>query len=101
DDTNRLAVRSEAALFEAIEDADGGSGDIRVVISKEADSDTASLIFQDGFSGRAEIGLAGDDDLVFKISDDGTGWIEAIRIDNMSGVPAILYDNGTSGLAAT
>ncbi len=101
DDTNRLAVRSEAALFEAIEDADGGSGDIRVVMSKEAYFDTASLIFQDGFSGRAEIGLAGDDDLVFKISDDGTGWIEAIRIDNTSGVPAILYDNGTSGLAAT
>ena len=32
---------------------------------------------------------------------DGTAWVEAIRIDKDTGLPAILYDNGASGLSAT
>ena len=101
DDTNRLAVKSEAVLFSGIDAADGGSGDIRFVVNKEVDGDTASLLFQSGWSGRAEVGLAGDTDFVFKVSPDGTTWIEAIRIDKDTGLPTLLYDNGTSGLSAT
>src|SRR5204863_5599710 len=81
DTTNRLAVRSNAVLFSDIEAADGGTGDIRFVVNKETDADTASLLFQSGFSGRAEVGLAGDTDFVFKVSADGSAWTEAIRID--------------------
>jgi len=99
-DPNRLAVRSNAVLFTGIEAADGGSGDVRFVVNKEADADTASLLFQSGWSGRAEIGLAGDADLVVKVSPDGSGWTEAIRVDKDTGVPAILYDNAVSGLTA-
>ena len=101
DDTNRLAVKSEAVLFSGIDAADGGSGDIRFVVNKEADGDTASLLFQSGWSGRAEVGLSGDTDFVFKVSPDGTTWIEAIRVDKDTGLPTLLYDNGASGLAAT
>ncbi len=101
DATNRLAVSSEAVLFSGIEAADGGSGDIRFVVNKEADGDTASLLFQSGWSGRAEVGLAGDTDFVFKVSADGSAWTEAIRIDKDTGLSTLLYDNGTSGLAAT
>ena len=101
DDTNRLAVKSEAVLFSGIDAADGGSGDIRFIVNKEADGDTASLLFQSGWSGRAEVGLAGDTDFVFKVSPDGSTWIEAIRIDKDTGLPTLLYDNGTSGLSAT
>src|SRR3989304_3154296 len=100
DETNRLAVRSNAILFSDIEAASGGRGDIPLVINKEVAADTASLLFQDGFSGRAEIGLAGDDDVVFKVSGDGSAWTEAIRIDKDTGLATILYDNGTSGLTA-
>lgn len=101
DATNRLAVKSEAVLFSGIDAADGGSGDIRFIVNKEAEGDTASLLFQSGWSGRAEVGLAGDTDFVFKVSADGATWIEAIRIDKDTGLPSLLYDNGTSGLAAT
>jgi hypothetical protein len=100
DDTNRLAVRSDAALFTDIDAADGGSGDMRVIVNKEADADTATFLFQSGFSGRAEIGLAGDTDFVFKVSPDGTAWNEAIRIDKDTGLATIPYDNATSGLSA-
>jgi hypothetical protein len=101
DDTNRLAVRSEAVLLAAVDEDDGGSGDLRLVASKEGEANTVSLVLQTGFSGRAEIGLTGDDDLVVKVSADGADWIEAMRVDGASGVPAIRYDNTTSGLAAT
>ena len=76
DATNRLAVRSNAVLFTGVEAAEGGTGDVRFVVSKEADGDTASLLFQSGFSGRAEVGLAGDTDFVFKVSPDGSAWTE-------------------------
>ena len=101
DATNRLAVRSNAVLFSGIEAADGGTGDVRFTINKEADGDTASLLFQSAWSGRAEIGLAGDTDFVFKVSPDGSAWTEAIRIDKDTGLAALLYDNTASGLAAT
>jgi len=85
DTTNRLSVKAPGALFAAEPAADGGSGDIRLTVDKETAGDTASLLFQTGWSGRAEIGLAGDDDLHLKVSADGTTWIEALRITAATG----------------
>ena len=93
-------MHSNAVLFTGIAAAEGGTGDVRFTVNKETDGDTASLLFQSGFSGRAEVGLAGDTDFVFKVSADGSDWVEAIRIDKDSGLPTILYDNTTSGLSA-
>lgn len=100
DATNKLAVRSEAVMFSGIETGDGGSGDIRFVVNKEADGDAASILFRSGWSGRAEVGLVGDTDFVFKVSPDGAAWVDAIRIDKDTGLAEILYDNTVSGLTA-
>ncbi|SDG36659.1 DUF2793 domain-containing protein [Pelagibacterium luteolum] len=93
DDINRLMVRSEAALFTAVQDAEGGSGDVRLTLNKEASGDSATVLFQTGFSGRAEIGLAGNDDFAFKTSADGSDFATAltltaegfVRFDQMMG----------------
>lgn len=85
DATNRLSVRSPAALFAAEPVAGGGSGDMRLTLEKETAGDTASLIFQTGWSGRAEIGLTGDDDLRLKVSADGSTWVDALRIAAATG----------------
>jgi hypothetical protein len=85
DATNRLAARTPSALFTSVESGAGGSGDIRVVLNKEASGDTASLVLQSGFSGRAEIGLAGEDDLSVKVSTDGAVWTEALHVDAEDG----------------
>jgi hypothetical protein len=50
-------------------------------MNKEAAADVLSLLLQTGFSGRAELGLIGDDDFVLKVSPDGAAWTEAIRVD--------------------
>jgi len=84
-DPNLLTVRSNAALFSAITVADSGTGDMRLQISKEASAKTASVVFSDAFSGRAEFGLIGSDAFKLKVSNDGTTFVEALAIDQSSG----------------
>jgi len=80
DSTNKLSVSSSNVLF----NHDGG--DIRHMLNKNTTGDTASFLFQTGFSGRAEIGLTGDDDFHFKVSPDGVAFFEGIKIDKGDGV---------------
>lgn len=54
---NRLVVRSPAVLF----DHDGAG--VQLKLDKHSGGDSASVLFQTGYSGRAEIGLCGDDAL--------------------------------------
>ena len=87
DTTDRLAVKSPASLF------DQESGDHRLKINKAAAGDTASVLFQSGYSGRAEFGLAGDDNWHVKVSPDGAAWVEALNVDAATGrvrLPAAL-----------
>lgn len=79
DATNRLSVASAATLF-----THAGAGH-QVKVNKAQTTDTASLLFQSGYSGRAEIGLAGNDDLSVKVSADGANWTEALRVLAASG----------------
>jgi hypothetical protein len=86
DATNKFSVQSNAALFNALRTGSGGSGDFRATLSKQTSGNTASFLFQDNFSGRAEIGLTGDDDFHFKVSSDGSTWHDAIQIAAATGV---------------
>lgn len=80
DATNRLAVRSPATL---LTHADGGSH--RLAVNREAESDTASVLFQTGYSGGAELGLVGSGDFEFKVSADGADWHTAIGVERGTG----------------
>jgi len=85
DANNRLAVRANAVLLTGLESGAGGSGDIRLVLNRETGTDTATFVFQSGFSGRAEIGLAGNDDFAFKVSPDGSAFFTGMTIDKDNG----------------
>ena len=85
DANNPLSVQLNSALFSAKTPGAGGSGDIRLTLNKSTVGATASLIFQDAWSGRAEMGLAGDDNFHFKVSPDGGSWREALLIDRATG----------------
>jgi len=76
---NRLVVASDAVLFN-----NAGAGH-QVKINKAAEGDTASLLFQTAFGGRAEMGTSGSDDVAIKVSADGATWAEALRIEAASG----------------
>ncbi len=89
DTTNRLSVSAPSVLLNH-----EGSGH-QLKINKAASGDTGSLLYQTGFSGRAELGLTGDDDFHFKVSPDGTNWAEAILIDKDTG--AVTFPNSSIG----
>ncbi|MEA2937723.1 MAG: hypothetical protein QOC56_1227 [Alphaproteobacteria bacterium] len=81
DATNPFSAKLNNALWTAKTVAEGGDGNLRAKMSKESAAKTLSLLMQNNFSGRAEIGLTGDDDFHFKVSPDGTTFAEAIVID--------------------
>ena len=72
DATNKLTVASDATLLSH----NGTSHQLK--INKASATDTAALLFQSNWSGRAEFGLAGDDDFRIKTSADGSLWNEAL-----------------------
>lgn len=76
---NRLVVASEASLF----NNDGAGHQIKV--NKATAPDTASLLFQTGFSGRAEMGTAGSDAFAVKVSADGVTWNTGLLFDTTTG----------------
>ena len=78
DATNPFAAKLNSALWAAKTAAEGGDGDLRSKMSKESAADVLSLLMQTNFSGRAEIGLIGDDDLAVKVSADGSAWSTAL-----------------------
>ena len=80
DAANKLSVKSPASLFD-----NTGQGH-QCKINKASANDTASFLFQTGYSGRAEIGLAGDDDFHIKVSADGANWNDALRIEKQTGM---------------
>ena len=86
DTTNRLSVSSPASLFNH-----EGAGH-QQKINKAAAGDTASVLFQTAFSGRAEFGLTGDDDWHVKTSPDGSTWKEALIADKDTG--EVRFPNG-------
>ncbi|MBT9289115.1 DUF2793 domain-containing protein [Prosthecodimorpha staleyi] len=85
DATNPIAAKLNTMLFAALATGEGGTGDLRQTASKEAAGNTLSLLFQTAYSGRAELGLVGSDDLTLKVSADGASWIEALKLVAASG----------------
>ncbi|MEO0771898.1 MAG: DUF2793 domain-containing protein [Pseudomonadota bacterium] len=79
DATNRLAVASEASLLTH----DGAGHQLK--INKAGVSDTASLLYQSNFGGRAEMGLTGNDNFHLKVSPDGTNWVDSLIVDGANG----------------
>ncbi|WP_137390660.1 DUF2793 domain-containing protein [Rhodoligotrophos defluvii] len=90
DQNNPLSATVNSALLNALPAGAGGTGDLRCIMNKETQANTVSVLFQDNFSGRAEIGLMGEDAFVLKTSADGSAWTEALRAGT----------NGTVALAA-
>ena len=85
DPANPFSAKLNNALFASLTVAEGGSGDLRFKLNKEASSKTVSQLYQSGWSGRAETGLMGDDVFRIKVSTDGSAWTTAINIDSATG----------------
>lgn len=88
DDTNRLSVNADATLLN-----NAGAGH-QLKLNKASATDTASLLFQSAFSGRAEMGTAGTDDFSIKVSADGGTWNTALEVD--AGTGQVHFPSGSA-----
>ncbi|WP_282078371.1 peptidase G2 autoproteolytic cleavage domain-containing protein [Epibacterium ulvae] len=91
DSDNRLTVAAQASLF----NHEGQGHQLKV--NKARSSDTASFVLQNAFSGRAEIGLAGSDDLSVKLSANGSQWDEALVLSAANGPRLRLRQSASTG----
>ena len=92
DAANPLSAKINAALFTARGAEEGGDGDLRLTLNKEAAGDVLSLLFQSGYAARAELGLIGEDDLGLKACDDDGVWRSVFRVDRTTG--RFAFDKG-------
>ena len=84
DPNNPLSVYGAAALF-------NGPASMNVTVNKNGSGNTASVIFEDGFSARAQIGLCGDDNFHFKVSPNGSTFLDALDINATTGQISFPY----------
>ena len=96
DSTNKLAVASEAILFNHI----GNS--LQVKLNKNATGNSAGFLFQSNWSARAEFGLLGDDNFTLKVSPDGSTFYDSLKMLADSGRMALKRNAaGLSGAGTT
>ncbi|WP_300390916.1 DUF2793 domain-containing protein [Henriciella sp.] len=76
---NLLAVKSDAILF-SHDDVTPGNGDIRLTLNRDGTGSVASVVFQTGYSGSAEVGLLGSGDLAFRTSPDGSSFTTGFEV---------------------
>jgi hypothetical protein len=101
DAANPFAAKLNSALWTARGTGEGGSGDLRYTLNKETASNVLSLLLQTGHSGRVELGLVGSDNLVAKVSHDGSTWRQALWIDAATGSLDFLSPEVSVASAAT
>ncbi|MEM7176184.1 MAG: DUF2793 domain-containing protein, partial [Pseudomonadota bacterium] len=68
-------------------------------LNKASEADTASLLFQTNWSGRAELGTTGSDDFEIKVSGDGSSFRQVLVADRNTG--AVRFPSGIDGLTPT
>lgn len=95
DTTNRLSINSAGALF----NHDGAGHTL--TMNKAAVGDTLAVSMQTGFSGRALVGLIGNDNLGIRVSANGSTWFDALVFTGSSGLATfndrVRGDSGSAG----
>lgn len=94
DATNKLAISSAAVLF------NHAGADARLYLNKAATANTASTLYETNYSGRAEVGLCGDDNFHFKVSANAATWYDALTIAAASGRVTANYGLALAGSAS-
>ncbi|WP_082525926.1 DUF2793 domain-containing protein [Brevundimonas sp. Root1279] len=87
-----FAACLNSALWTARSVSADGSGDLQIILNKEAASNRLGVLFQAANAGRAELALVGDNTLQLKVSDDGVTWRSAWSVDCATG--GMAFDRG-------
>ena len=77
----KLAVKTEKALWTAVPSGEDGSGSILHILNKETAAQDAGFIFQSDGQTRALVGLLGADDFRITTTKDNITFRDGLRID--------------------
>ncbi|WP_416356047.1 DUF2793 domain-containing protein [Aureimonas phyllosphaerae] len=91
-DANRLTVAADAELL-TFDARTPGTGDARKVINRQDTDRVAAVLFQTGFSGRAEIGLLGDERFAVRVSTDGASFRPVLTARPADGFLSVAHDS--------
>jgi hypothetical protein len=80
DASNPVSLRASSMLLDASSGAGPDSGDIRVKLNRATAADICSLIWQTGYSGRAELGLSASDAFELRTSGNGSAFASALAV---------------------
>ena len=94
-DSHKLAICSNNSLF-TTEDSS-----VRITLNKSGSNNFSSIIFQDDWQGKAEIGLLNNNNFVFKNSTNGVDFREIFVIENNSGTIDFKTNIQTKGINIT
>jgi len=86
DAANPFSAKLNAALWTAKTIAEGGTGDLRYTMNKEAAGDDLGLTLQTGFVTKALVGLFGSDKFRLAVSADGSTFVDGLSVDNATGI---------------
>ena len=92
DTTNKFSVASSAVLF------NHNGTNIQAKLNKNSAADTASFLFQTGFSGRAEFGTIGDNNFTLKVSANGSSFQDALKI--IAATARVAFKSLATGISA-
>lgn len=81
-----FAAKLNTALWTALYQGDGGTGDVLTTLNKEAATNDSGVIFQQDFQTRALFGLFGSNDLRLATSGDGTTFRDGLIVNGVTGV---------------
>lgn len=81
-----FSAKLNAALWTALYQADGGTGDVLTTLNKEATANDAGLIFQQDFVTRGLFGLFGTDNMRIAASADGTTFHDGLIVNGTNGI---------------
>lgn len=98
---NRLSVKSPVVTFSAEYAADGGTGDMRLILNKELVTDFVGVDLRQGNLTMCRLSLDGDNNFRVRVSTDSVSFIDAIAIDQLSGSVDPLVGEVTIAGAAT
>lgn len=79
-------VRAPQALWDAVPQGSGGSGDMIQSINREGTTDDAGLALQTAYTTQGLIGFFGSDLLRLSVSPDGVTFQDALALDPASGI---------------
>ena len=91
DGTHLINVSGVSVLFS------NGAGGFTQQMNKNSAGDDLKLLFQQGFSTRAELGLIADNDFRLKVSPDGSQFFDAWVIDRLNGNTNFVQQANISG----